>query len=171
MQLRTKKTTLLITSWFLSSPMSGAAQATDNDSTETCFGTKQTSATLELVPLIDALDREFRPLYATRPDGPWLHVLSGDPTTGPSLTLFRYSRNYAGSRNLHSHTHDYRLWLIEGALKHWDEHGSEETAIVLAPGSYLHQPANELHAANCVSKQCTAYVIFDGAIETTVPKE
>ena len=170
MPLRTK-TTLLIASWFLSSPMSGAAQATDNDSTDTYLCARQTSTTLELLPLIDALDREFRPLYATRPDGPRLHVLSGDPATGPSLTLFRYSRNYTGSRNLHSHTHDYRLWLIEGALKHWNENGSEETAIVLAPGSYLHQPANELHAANCVSKQCTAYVIFDGPIETTVPKK
>ncbi len=168
MQLRTKAT-VLIASWFLSSTPGGALQAVDDDSTESCFGTRQTSATLELLPLMDALDREFRPLYAARPDGPRLHVLSGDPAAGPSLTLFRYSRNYTGSRNLHSHTYDYRLWLIEGALKHWSENGSEESAIVLAPGSYLHQPANELHAANCVSKQCTAYVVFDGPIETTVP--
>ncbi len=121
---------------------------------------------MQIIPLEDGLDREFRPLYEAEPDGPRLSVLEGDPQTGPSVTLFRYSQDYTFSGGLHYHTHDYRLWLIEGELKHWDETGSEETATVLRPGSYLYQPADLLHAANCISEQCTAYVIFDGPIET-----
>ena len=86
------------------------------------------------------------------------------------MTLFRYSRDYTNSGGLHYHTHAYRLWVIEGELKHWGEGGSEETAPVLSPGSYLYRPADELHAANCVSERCTAYVIFDGPIRTGLPE-
>ncbi|MFQ6550048.1 hypothetical protein AADZ90_019045 [Aestuariibius sp. 2305UL40-4] len=127
--------------------------------------------TMMVIPIGDALDRPFRPLYDARPTGPNLLVLEGDPGTGPSLPLFRYGRNYDRSGNLHFHTHDYHLWLIEDTLKHWDENGSEETAPVLLPGSYVYQPADLLHAANCVTERCTAYVIFDGLIETGFPDD
>ena len=129
----------------------------------------KSNAQLVIMPLNDALDHNFRPLHEDKPYGPQLHVLEGDPASGPSLTLFRYGKNYSGSGTLHNHTHNYRLWLIEGKMKHWDAKGSEKTATVLTPGSYLYQPADELHAANCLSKRCTAYVIFDGPIETGFP--
>lgn len=125
---------------------------------------------LVIMPFGDALDCNFHPLHEDKPNGPQLYVLEGDPASGPSLTLFRYGQNYSGSGRLHNHTHNYSLWLIEGAMKHWDTSGSEETATILTPGSYLYQPADELHAANCLSKRCTAYVIFDGPIETSFPK-
>lgn len=129
------------------------------------------AATMSVIPLSDALNRAFRPLYDARPDGPTLLVLEGDTKSGPSLTLFRYGRDYAGSGNLHFHTHDYHLWVIEGALKHWDETSSEDAAPVLLPGSYVYQPADLLHAANCLSVRCTAYIIFDGPIETGFPTD
>ena len=132
---------------------------------------QENSAPMTVIPLSDALDREFRPLYETRPDGPNLHVLEGDPLTGPSQTLFRYGRNYTGSGNLHFHTHDYRLWLITGALKHWDADDNEESAPILLPGSYVYQPADLIHAANCLTEWCIAYVIFDGPIETGFPDD
>ena len=128
-------------------------------------------AAMTVIPWADALGRAFRLLYPERPEGPQLFVLEGDPESGPSLTLFRYGRNYTGSGNLHFHSHDYRLWLIDGKLKHWGADGSEEAAPVLRPGSYVHQPAEELHAANCLAEQCTAYVVFDGPIETGLPDE
>ena len=131
--------------------------------------TKDSNAQLVIIPFGDAIERNFHPLHEDRPNGPRLHVLEGDPTSGPSLTLFRYGKNYSGSGTLHNHTHNYRLWLVEGKMKHWDANGSEETATLLAPGSYLYQPADEFHAANCLSKRCTAYVIFDGPIETNFP--
>ncbi len=124
---------------------------------------------LVIIPFSHALDFTFHPLHAFSPNGPQLHVLEGDPTNGPSVTVFRYSKNYTGSGNLHNHTHGYRLWLIEGKMKHWNARGSEETATVLSPGSYIYQPADEFHAANCLSERCTAYVIFDGPIETNFP--
>ncbi|WP_162906529.1 cupin domain-containing protein [Algihabitans albus] len=131
----------------------------------------ESGATMTVIPLGDALDREFRPLYDARPEGPNLLVLEGDPKNRPSLTLFRYGRDYTGSGNLHFHTHAYRLWLIEGELKHWGAGGSEDAAPVLHPGSFVHQPAGELHAANCLAERCTAYVIFDGPIETGFPED
>ncbi|MEM7504943.1 MAG: hypothetical protein AAF417_23155 [Pseudomonadota bacterium] len=122
---------------------------------------------MTVIPLGDALERSFRPLHAWSPEGPQIVVLDGDPGSGPSLTLFRFTPNYAGSGRLHTHTHDYRLWLIEGALKHWGANGSEESAPVLRPGSYVYQPAEQLHAANCIAERCTAYVVFDGPIRTS----
>ena len=132
---------------------------------------KEANVQLVIMPFDDALENNFRPLHAYSPTGPQLYVLEGDPTSGPSLTLFRYGKNYSGSGTLHNHTHSYRLWLIEGKMKHWDAKGSEETAKVLVPGSYIYQPADEYHAANCLSKRCTAYVIFDGPIETNFPED
>lgn len=126
---------------------------------------------MTIMPVDNALGRSFRPLYEKSPDGPQIAILQGDPDTGPSLTLFRYGRDYVGSGNLHFHTHDYRLWLIEGELKHWGEQGNEKTAPVLLSGSFVHQPSQQLHAANCVSQQCTAYVIFDGPIKTGFPDD
>ena len=125
------------------------------------------ATTMTVIPVGDALGRTFRPLHAWLPNGPQIVVLEGDPGSGPSLTLFRFVPNYSGSGRLHTHTHDYRLWLIEGALKHWGADGSEESAPILRPGSYVHQPAEELHAANCIAERCTAYVVFDGPIRTS----
>ncbi|MEL6561934.1 MAG: hypothetical protein AAFQ94_27350 [Bacteroidota bacterium] len=126
---------------------------------------------LIIIPKGEALNRKFIPLHPERPNGPRLQVISGNPDKGPSFTLFRYSRNYAGSGTLHNHSHNYSLWLIEGAMKHWDATGSEKTAQILLPGSYLYQPANEFHAANCLTERCTAYVVFDGLIDTSFPKK
>lgn len=147
------------------------AHSTDAAQSGTASAALETGATMTVMPLSDALDRTFRPLYAASPDGPQIVVLEGDPDRGPSLTLFRYGPNYTGSGRLHTHTHDYRLWLIEGALKHWDADGSEEAAPILRPGAYVHQPGGQLHAANCVAERCTAYVVFDGPIETDFPAD
>ena len=160
---------LFIACLLLFLPSIGAAQSTTVTQSGTEYAVQENTVPMTVIPLNDALDREFRPLYETRPDGPNLHVLEGDPLTGPSQTLFRYGRNYTGSGNLHFHTHDYRLWLIEGALKHWDAEGNEESAPILLPGSYVHQPADLIHAANCLTERCIAYVIFDGPIETGFP--
>lgn len=126
--------------------------------------------TLRLIPTEEALDMTFNPLYGDKPLGPRFQNLDGNPRSGPSLTIFRYSQNYTNSGRLHYHTFGYRLWLIEGELKHWTDKGSEATAPVLRPGSYLYQPANEFHAANCISERCTAYVLFDGPITTVLLK-
>ena len=149
------------------SPSLAGAQSTKATPPDTGAAALADGATMTVKPLSEALGRTFRPLYAASPDGPNIVVLEGNPTSGPSLTLFRFTPDYVGSGRLHFHTHDYRLWLIEGVLKHWGAEGSEEAASVLPPGSYVHQPAGELHAANCLAELCTAYVLFDGPIRTT----
>ncbi|MEO0356429.1 MAG: hypothetical protein AAF268_16535, partial [Cyanobacteria bacterium P01_A01_bin.3] len=133
---------LVIACLLLFLPSMKAAQSMTATQSGTEFVAQENAAPMTVIPLNEALEREFRPLYETRPYGPNLHVLEGDPLTGPSQTLFRYGRNYTGSGNPHFHTHDYRLWLIEGALKHWDAEGNEESAPILLPGSYVHQPAD-----------------------------
>ena len=152
-------------------PSMGGAQSTTVIQSGTESAVQENTAPMTVIPLNDALDREFRPLHETMPDGPNIHVLEGDPLTGSSQTLFRFGHNYAGSGNLHFHTHDYRLWLIEGALKHWNADGNEESAPILLPGSYVYQPADLLHAANCLTERCIAYVMFDGPIETVFPED
>ena len=59
----------------------------------------------------------------------------------------------------------------EDKAKHWDADGSEEAARAPGPGSYEHQPAGQLNAANCAAQQHTAYVMFDGPIETGFPHD
>ncbi|MBU1314398.1 MAG: DUF4437 domain-containing protein [Alphaproteobacteria bacterium] len=108
---------------------------------------------------------EFRPLIPGHGDGPNIREIEGDPMAGPSITLFRYRNNYEGSRRLHTHTYTYRSILIEGEMKHWDANGSEETAVVLRPGSYWRQPGGELHADHCMTEHCLALVIFEGEID------
>lgn len=137
--------------------------------TETAL--QENDVTMTVIPVGDALERRFRPLNAESPEGPQIAVLDGDPDTGPSFTLFRYEPNYTGSGKLHTHSHDYQSWLIEGAMKHWDAEGSEETASILRPGSYWHQPGGLLHADNCVAERCTAYVFFDGPIDANFPED
>lgn len=149
------------------SPSLAGAESTDAVQSGAGSAALESGATMTLIPLSDAVDREFRPLRAWLPEGPQIVVLEGDPDSGPSLTLFRFEPDYTGSGRLHTHTHDYRLWVIEGALKHWGADGSEDTASILGPGSYVHQPGEQLHAANCVAERCTAYVLFDGPIETS----
>ncbi|GGE85557.1 DUF4437 domain-containing protein [Sphingomonas prati] len=111
----------------------------------------------------------FRPLIASSPNGPNILELEGDSRRGPSVTLFRYTNGYTGSRTLHTHSHTYRSILIEGQMKHWDASGNEATAPVLDPGSYWRQPRGQLHADHCLSHRCVALVTFEGAIDADFP--
>ena len=124
---------------------------------------------MTVVPAADALARTFRPLNPGSPDGPQIAVLDGDPERGPSFALFRYGPDYEGSGRLHTHTHAYRSWLIEGQMKHWDASGTEADAEPLGPGSYWRQPGGQLHADDCLSERCTAYVAFDGPVDADFP--
>ena len=139
-----------------------------NQATDEPFA-PMSDGTMSVISLRDALGRSFRPLHPELPDGPRIAVLRGDPEQGPSFTLFRYGPDYTGSGRLHTHSAGYQSWLIEGAMKHWGPEGDQESAPVLAPGSYWSQPAGELHADNCVAEQCTAYVVFDGPIDADFP--
>ena len=128
-------------------------------------------AAMTVVPAADALARTFRPLNPGSPDGPQIAVLDGDPERGPSFALFRYGPDYEGSGRLHTHTHAYRSWLVEGQMKHWDASGNQADAEPLGPGSYWRQPGGQPHADNCLSERCTAYVSFDGPVDADFPDD
>jgi hypothetical protein len=144
------------------------AQAQSKEDGKVDFQSMETSLPVTAEGMIvapaETLD-EFRPLVPGHAEGPNIREIEGDPSSGPSITLFRYRNNYEGSRRLHTHTYTYRSILIEGEMKHWDANGSEETALVLRPGSYWRQPGGELHADHCITEHCLALVVFDGEID------
>ena len=155
--------------WVVANVLACSSDPTDAIPSAKRFALPPGEAAMTVIPVSKALDRKFRPLHADSPEGPHIGVLDGDPETGPSLSLFRYGPDYSGSRTLHTHSASYRSWLIEGVMKHWDAESSEETAPLLRPGSYWHQPGGKLHADNCIAERCTAYVVFDGPIDAHFP--
>ena len=142
----------------------GAADAVPSAPVDAASGAATT-----VIPAADALARTFRPLDPGSPGVPQIAVLDGDPERGPSLALFRYGPDYEGSGRPHTHAHAYRSWLVEGQMKHWGASGSQADAEPLGPGSYWRQPVGQLHADNCLSERCTAYVAFDGPVDADFP--
>lgn len=109
-----------------------------------------------VVPFEEA---KFVPLDPTRPDGPAMAVLRGDPDRGPSDMLLKLKK---GLGRLHVHTADYHLVLLQGTMKHWVEGESEEGAKPLGPGSYWFQPGNRAHADSCLADECVMFIQWDG---------
>jgi len=109
-----------------------------------------------VVPFQDA---KFIPLDPTRPDGPQLAVLWGDPTKGPSAMLLKLKK---GGGRLHFHTSDYHLVQLQGTMKHWAEGVQETDAQPLGPGSYWFQPGNQAHGDACMTDECLMFVNWAG---------
>jgi quercetin dioxygenase-like cupin family protein len=107
----------------------------------------------------------FAPLDPKHPDGPQISLLWGDHRTGPSAALFRFPRGYGG--RFHSHSAAYHLSLLEGSMKHWDQGQREVGAPPQTAGAYWYQPAGQVHADNCLSSYCVAFVKFEGPIDAS----
>lgn len=101
----------------------------------------------------------LKPLDPTRPDGPQLAVLWGDPAQGPSAMLLKMKN---GQGRLHFHTSDYHLVLLEGTMKHWAEGEQEAAAKPLGPGSYWFQPGKQAHGDTCLTDECLMFVKWEG---------
>jgi len=104
-------------------------------------------------------DAPFVPDDPRSPNGPQVAVLHGDPSTGPSAMLIRIAR---GSIPMHTHSSDYHLLVVRGAVKHWDEGDTEAAARPLGPGSYWFQPADQVHGDACVADECVAHLVWSG---------
>lgn len=99
------------------------------------------------------------------PDGKGIAVVSGDPTSGPSMLLHRFTRENPST--LHWHSSGYHAVVVQGTVKHWAEGDSEETAPPLGPGSYWFQPPNQVHADACVGPdgECVIFLYTLGTVD------
>ena len=104
-------------------------------------------------------DVAFVPIIKSRPDGPQIGVLRGNPDREPSDMLLKMPR---GPGILHSHTADYHLTIISGEMKHWDASSDEAKVRPLGSGSYWFQPGGEAHADSCLSDQCVMFIHWTG---------
>jgi len=111
---------------------------------------------------------QFVPLSASRPDGPQVAVLWGDPAQGPSAMHLKMRR---GPGRLHVHTADYDLVLIEGRMKHWAAGAKEADAPELGPGSYWRQPGGRAHADSCLADVCVMFVKWAGPRDARLADE
>jgi quercetin dioxygenase-like cupin family protein len=103
---------------------------------------------------------KLTPVDPADPKGARQAVLQGDPNTGPSAILLEFKKGVPSE--LHVHTSDYHLVVLEGTMKHWNDQGSEATAKPLGPGSYWFQPGNQPHAGVCLSDRCLMFVAWPG---------
>ena len=123
-------------------------------------GSTSTAATPDRSMIVKAFDEvNFVPIINSRPDGPQIGVLRGDPDKGPSDMLLKMPR---GPGTLHTHTADYHLTIISGEMKHWDPSASESQVRPLGPGSYWFQPGGEVHADSCISDECVMFIHWSG---------
>lgn len=101
----------------------------------------------------------FAPLDPARPDGAQVAVLWGEPDRGESAMYLRIKK---GEGRMHTHTADYHLVVIAGAMKHWAAGEAEADAKPLGPGSYWFQPGNQPHTDSCLSEECLMFIKWEG---------
>jgi hypothetical protein len=104
-------------------------------------------------------DAKFVPIDPTQPNGDQVAVLWGDPTKGPSAILLKFKK---GGGDLHLHTSDYHLVLLEGTMKHRAEGEQETEAKPLGPRSYWFQPGQQVHGDTCLTDECLMFVKWEG---------
>ena len=104
-------------------------------------------------------EARFVPVSPQQPDGPRIAILWGDPAIGTSAMLLELRK---GSLQLHTHTADYHLVVVEGEVKHWSENESEAGAKVLGPGSYWFQPGGKVHGDACLTDRCVVHIVWAG---------
>jgi hypothetical protein len=124
----------------------------------TPFPEAQPPATPRMI-VVNSEDATFVPIDPEHPEDAQIAVLRGDPDTGPSSMLMKMRK---APGELHYHTADYELVLIEGRMKHRAEGQTEEQAPVLGPGSYWYQPGMRNHADSCLSDVCVMFITWAG---------
>jgi hypothetical protein len=124
------------------------------------------AAAEETMVVVRREDARFVPLDPKYPDGMQVAVLRGDPAKGPSAALARVPK-YTGA--VHYHTYAYDLVVLEGRMKHWKSGEQEADVQPLGPGSYWHQPANQVHGDSCLTDVCLVFIKWEGKWESLPP--
>src|SRR5262245_45415834 len=104
-------------------------------------------------------EAKFKPIDPEHPEDAQIAVLRGDPDKGPSSMRMKMNK---APGELHYHTADYELVLIEGRMKHQAAGQTEEQTPVLGPGSYWYQPGMKSHADSCLSDVCVMFITWAG---------
>lgn len=109
--------------------------------------------------LVPFKDIAFVPVDPARPGDASYAVLRGDPARGASSMLLRFGK---GRGELHYHSSDYELVLLEGTMTHRTASEPEAAARPLGPGSYWFQPGMQVHADSCLTDECLMFVSWAG---------
>ena len=104
-------------------------------------------------------DARFTPIDSSWPEGPKIAMLLGDPGKGPSSMLMKFG-TLAGQ--MHYHTADYELVVLEGRMRHWVEGQKETETPTVGPGSYWHQPKMQPHTDSCLTDVCVMFIKWSG---------
>lgn len=118
-----------------------------------------TAAATEGMVVVPFEDAELVPLDPTRPEGPRMAVLWGDPASEPSAMLLEVGR---GVGSLHVHSADYHLVVLEGTMRHRAAADGPDEGRLLGRGSYWFQPGELAHADSCLSERCLMFVKWEG---------
>lgn len=128
------------------------------------------SRTAERNPVPAAIllaDAQFIPVDPARPSAAQIAVLHGDPTVGPADMMIRMAR---GDGQRHIHSSDYRLVVVRGIMKHWQNADDRASAPEIGPGGYWFQPGGEAHGDDCLSEECLMFVSWSGPRDTVLAK-
>jgi quercetin dioxygenase-like cupin family protein len=108
-------------------------------------------------------DAKFAPMDPTKPAGPKIAVIFGDPKTGPVALILETP---GGSNvGLHRHTNDYQALVLDGAPAHWLPDQAHEGE-ALAPATYWFQPGGYDHGDRCSSTTpCHLFVFLDKGLD------
>ena len=104
----------------------------------------------------------WKPSNPKAPQGVMVHVISGDPKTGPFNAIVKAP---AGLKiPLHTHAAEFHGVTLTGGMVHAAQTG---VAQPLAKGSTWVQPGNEPHVDECHSEtDCVFLVFFEGPLDT-----
>jgi quercetin dioxygenase-like cupin family protein len=109
------------------------------------------------VAVVKPDDVAWGPVNPSKPEGPQMHVISGDKATGPFRALVKLPGGAAGPEHTHSST--YSAIVLAGAISHGGPDG-------LGVGSFWTELGDTPHTTACVSEEpCIFFVSMDGAFD------
>jgi quercetin dioxygenase-like cupin family protein len=110
---------------------------------------------------------KFKDLNPAMTEGAQVARLWGDPDTAPSAVLFKMKK---GVTPPHTHTSDYHLVVLQGAMKHWVEGESESKAPELGRGGYWFIRGGTVHADACLTDECVAFIKWEGPRDAKIAR-
>ena len=122
----------------------------------------QAAAAVEALPALASTQFDkipWKPSNPKAPQGVMVHVISGDPKTGPFNAIVKAP---AGLKiPLHTHAAEFHGVTLTGGMVHAAQTG---VAQPLAKGSTWVQPGNEPHVDECHSETDCVFLVFFEAL-------
>lgn len=104
----------------------------------------------------------WHPVDPTRPDGPHIAALWGDPMRGPFGAILRVPAGFESP--MHTHSQDERVIQLQGRSIHWTRYRSEHPT--MNPGDYMMMPAGVEHvSATSGEEESIEFITMDGAFD------